>query len=69
MEVHLVKDGQRKKDDPRNFLFKEYLRVISEIKPNYVVMENVVRLLDTKLSGFISYDDEKYPDNFFKLKY
>lgn len=60
--------GQRKKDDPRNLLFREYLRVISEIRPNYVVMENVVGLLDTKLDGFISFDSEEYPDNFFVTK-
>ncbi|MGL5796604.1 MAG: DNA cytosine methyltransferase [Cetobacterium sp.] len=71
--------GKRDKDDPRNFLFREYLRVISEIKPNYVVMENVVGLLDTKLDGFISFDSEIYSDNvlvtsilekeFYKLGY
>ncbi|MGL6167270.1 MAG: DNA cytosine methyltransferase [Fusobacteriaceae bacterium] len=55
--------GKRDKDDPRNFLFREYLRVISEVKPNYVVMENVVGLLDTKLDSFISFDSEEYPDN------
>lgn len=56
--------GLRKKDDPRNFLFKEYIRVISEIMPDYVVMENVVGLLDTKLDNFISVDKELYPDNY-----
>lgn len=55
--------GKRDKADPRNLLFREYLRVISEVKPNYVVMENVVGLLDTKLDEFISFDLEKYPDD------
>src|SRR5665647_1850791 len=32
--------GKRDKNDPRNVLFKEYLRVISEIMPRYVIMEN-----------------------------
>lgn len=54
--------GLRKKDDPRNLLFKEYLRVISEVSPNYVVLENVVGILDIKLDGFISYSGEKYKD-------
>ncbi|MGL5000878.1 MAG: DNA cytosine methyltransferase [Cetobacterium sp.] len=57
--------GKRDKDDPRNFLFREYLRVISEVKPNYVVMENVVGLLDTKLDSFISFDSEEYSDGTF----
>ena len=52
--------GKRLKNDPRNLLFREYLRVIAEIRPNYVVMENVVGLLDTSLDNFISYDGEKY---------
>lgn len=44
--------GKRKENDPRNFLFKEYIRVVSEIKPKYVVMENVEGFIDTKLSDF-----------------
>lgn len=52
--------GKRDKNDPRNLLFKEYLRVVSEIKPDYVIMENVVGFLSTELSGFVSYDGEKY---------
>lgn len=55
--------GKREKNDSRNFLFREYLRIVSEIKPNYVVMENVLGLLDTKLNNFVSYDFEKYTDN------
>ena len=55
--------GKRDKNDPRNLLFREYLRVVSEIEPNYVVMENVVGLLDTKLNNFISYDLEEYEDD------
>lgn len=71
--------GKRLKNDPRNLLFREYLRVIAEIRPNYVVMENVVGLLDTSLDNFISYDGEKYSNatlvteilvkEFFKIGY
>ena len=52
--------GKRKKDDPRNYLFKEYLRVVSEIMPDYVVMENVVGFLSTKLEDFVANDGQKY---------
>jgi|GEM_PF-282332 len=31
-------------DDPRNHLFKEFARVVSIIKPNFFLMENVARL-------------------------
>ena len=34
--------GRRNINDPRNMLFGEYVRVISEIKPKYIVLENVV---------------------------
>lgn len=55
--------GKRKADDPRNFLFKEYVRVISQIRPKYVVMENVEGFLDTKLEGFIGLNGKLYDDN------
>lgn len=53
--------GLRKKNDPRNFLFKEYLRVISEIMPSYVVMENVVGFLDMQFDDFIGLKGKLYP--------
>ena len=33
--------GRRDVNDPRNMLFGEYVRVINEIKPRYIVLENV----------------------------
>ena len=36
--------GRRFIDDPRNSLFKEFIRVVSIVKPNFIVMENVQRL-------------------------
>ena len=52
--------GRRNSDDPRNLLFKEYLRVISEIKPKYVVMENVVGFMDTKFYDFVGITGNRY---------
>ena len=52
--------GRRSKDDPRNLLFKEYLRIIKEVQPNYVVMENVVGLLDMEFNGFIGVSGTEY---------
>ncbi|MCC0686259.1 DNA cytosine methyltransferase [Clostridioides sp. ZZV14-6345] len=43
------RSGKRDPNDPRNFLFREYLRIIDELKPRYVVMENVEGMLDMKL--------------------
>ena len=38
--------GRRDKEDPRNLLFGEYVRVISEVKPKYIVLENVEGFMD-----------------------
>lgn len=54
--------GKRKVDDPRNLLFREYLRVINEIKPRYVVMENVQGFNDTKFYGFVGTTGRIYED-------
>ena len=44
--------GQRKTiHDPRNFLFKYYVKVVELVKPKYFVMENVPNLL-TAEKGF-----------------
>ena len=37
--------GKRKFDDPRNFLFKEYARLLSELQPRVFVMENVTGMV------------------------
>jgi len=55
--------GLRAKDDPRNMLFKEYLRIINDIRPRYVVMENVEGFTDTRLDGFKGVLGDEYPDN------
>lgn len=42
--------GRRFVDDPRNHLFKEFVRVVELVKPKCFVMENVARLY-TRLNG------------------
>ncbi len=37
--------GLRKPDDPRNQLFREYLRIVKHLKPEFVVIENVPGIL------------------------
>jgi DNA (cytosine-5)-methyltransferase 1 len=54
-EVHLVAGGppcqgfsvagKRDPNDPRNRLFREFVRVVSQVRPWYVVMENVPGIL------------------------
>lgn len=43
-----LNNNNLKKDDERNQLFREYLRMISILKPDFVVMENVADLLVRK---------------------
>ncbi|MEC4886455.1 MAG: DNA cytosine methyltransferase [Scytonema sp. PMC 1070.18] len=57
-EIHLVVGGppcqgfsvagKRDPNDPRNYLFQEFIRVVSEVRPWYVVMENVPGILTIK---------------------
>lgn len=38
----------RSKNNPTNWLFEEYLRIVSEVHPKWVVIENVKGLLETE---------------------
>ena len=44
--------GRRDKSDPRNMLFGEYVRVISQIRPKYIVLENVEGFMDMQFIGY-----------------
>lgn len=37
--------GKRVEDDPRNFLFKEFVRLVDEVRPRFFLMENVKGML------------------------
>ena len=43
--------GDMDPKDPRNSLFKEFVRMVSDIKPQWFVMENVTGLLVSKTSS------------------
>lgn len=55
--------GLRCQSDPRNYLFMDYLRVINETRPKYVVTENVEGFLGFKLSGYKGFKKRAYPDH------
>lgn len=46
--------GKRAFDDPRNFLVKHYVRLVSEMKPKYCVFENVKGLTVGKHVQFLN---------------
>lgn len=54
--------GRRNKSDPRNMLFGEYVRVINEIKPRYIVLENVEGFMDMQFTGYVGITGIEYPD-------
>lgn len=54
--------GRRDKSDPRNMLFGEYVRVVSEIKPKYIVLENVEGFVDMQFIGYRGITGIQYPD-------
>ena len=35
----------KQEDDPRNFLFEHFIRLVSDVRPKWVLMENVTGLL------------------------
>jgi DNA (cytosine-5)-methyltransferase 1 len=55
-------------DDHRNFLYKEYLKVIARFQPTLFVMENVKGMLSAKINGKPIFDsiyrDLKNPNKF-----
>lgn len=54
--------GKRDKSDPRNVLFGEYVRVINEIHPKYIVLENVEGFMDMQFLGYKGITGVEYPD-------
>lgn len=54
--------GRRDKSDPRNMLFGEYVRVINEVKPKYIVLENVEGFVDMQFIGYKGITGIQYPD-------
>jgi len=46
--------GKRDPRDARNFLFKHFVRIVDEVQPAWVVMENV--------KGLLTYDKGRYRD-------
>ena len=57
--------GKRVTDDPRNFLYKEFIEIVKKIKPKVVLMENVEGILTSN-------NGETYKsiqENFEKLGY
>ncbi len=54
--------GKRDKADPRNVLFGEYVRVVSELQPKYIILENVEGFMDMEFMGYTGITGITYPN-------
>lgn len=54
--------GRRDKEDPRNLLFGEYVRVINEVRPKYIVLENVEGFMDMQFLGYKGMPTKEWPN-------
>lgn len=54
--------GRRDKKDPRNLLFGEYVRVINEVRPKYIVLENVEGFMDMQFLDYKGLPTEEFPE-------
>lgn len=60
--------GQRIFDDSRNFLVKEFFRIVLELKPEYFVFENVKGLTIGKYKSFLDELIEAFQENGYSIR-
>ena len=46
-----VRDGKGMAQDPRNFLFESYVKILEHFRPKFFVFENVTGILSAKVNG------------------
>lgn len=61
--------GKRFIDDPRNKLFKEYVRLVNEIRPKFFVMENVAGILSMEKGKVLENILKSFKEIDYKLEY
>jgi len=61
--------GKRFIDDPRNKLFKEYVRIVNDIKPKVFVMENVSGILSMEKGKVLENIIKSFKEIGYKLEY
>lgn len=54
--------GKRMEDDPRNFLFKHFVRLVGEVRPKMFLMENVRGMLTYGKGAFRKQIEEAFAD-------
>lgn len=61
--------GKRSSNDLRNELFKEYVRIVEYINPEYFVMENVTGILNIQGGQFLDRIINSFKDVGYNIKY
>ena len=61
--------GKGDPDDPRNFLWREYMRVVETVRPRAIVLENVSALTHRKNGGHLSGIMQALNEQGFELAY
>ncbi len=61
--------GKRFIDDPRNKLFKEYVRIVNELKPKFFVMENVAGILSMEKGNVLKNILSSFEEIGYKVEY
>ena len=56
-------------DDPRNFLFKQYVRFVEEFRPKYFVLENVPNIITTSNGYFKDQIVQEFEKLGYKVTY
>lgn len=46
-----ARDPDGMKNDPRNFLFESYVKILNHFKPDFFVFENVIGILSAEING------------------
>lgn len=61
--------GKRFIDDPRNKLFKEYVRIVNDIRPKFFVMENVSGILSMEKGNVLKNILSSFQEIGYKVEY
>lgn len=60
--------GKRNSDDPRNSLFRDFFRLVDEIRPRFFVAENVPGILADRNSSTVQEALAKVPSNYVLVR-
>ncbi len=59
----------RNKENKKNWLFEEFIRISRDVKPDWIVFENVRGILETENGEFVDYIDRSIQELGFKTEY